>query len=95
MHSSDIAGLWSLRIPPYVRRMARHLYNLPLLADPRKRNSGLRAFLDGYAASMDIDPEPLDGRHLNKSADLLWEDFVKVASDANSAFRKIISINER
>lgn len=92
MHSSVVAGLCSLRITPYVRGMVRKLRNLPLLADPHKRNAGLRAFLDGYAACMDIDPEPLDGRYPKKSADALWDDFVRVASDANGAFRRITLI---
>ena len=68
---------------PYLRAMARKLYNLPLLTD----NRAFSAFLDAYATSLDVDP--LCGRpRVNKSAEALWEDFVRISTDANNAFSR-------
>jgi hypothetical protein len=61
--------------------MARKLYNLPLLGN----QNAFWAFLDAYATSLDVDPAC--GRpRLHQAPEALWEDFVRVATDANSAF---------
>jgi hypothetical protein len=63
--------------------MARKLYNIPLLGNTK----AFWAFRDAYATSLDVDP---DCRRpaLHKSPEALWEDFVRVATDANTAFLK-------
>jgi hypothetical protein len=61
--------------------MARKVFNNPLVYDLK----AFWAFLDGYATGLDVYPDC--GRpRLHKSPEALWQDFVRVASDANSAF---------
>jgi hypothetical protein len=82
MHDwQGIVGLWPERIRLYLQAMARKLYNVPLLGNTK----AFWTFLDAYATSLDIDPN-CGTPTLHKSPEALWEDFVRVASDANSAF---------
>ena len=83
MHKRDARDLWPFGIRLYFQAMKRKLYNLPLVSDAR----AFWAFLDAYAASLDVIPD-CSRTAPRKSADALWEDFVRVASDANSAFRR-------
>lgn len=64
--------------------MARALYNIRSLGDPSVRQARLAAFLDGFAAAIDIYPvcEP---QRMRRGADALWEDFVRIASDMDRA----------
>jgi len=76
-----VPSLWTRWIPLYFWAMARKLDNTPLFGNMR----AFWAFLDGYASSMDLDPtcgRPL----LHQSPEALWDDFVRVASDASYAF---------
>lgn len=74
-----MASLWPGWIPLYPWVMARRGIK-PLVYDLK----AFWAFLDGYATGYDVYPDcgPLP---LHKSPEVLWQDFVRVASDANSA----------
>jgi hypothetical protein len=61
--------------------MARKLYNIPLLGNQR----AFWAFLDAYATSLDVHPA-CGPPPIHKAPEALWEDFDRVAGDANSAF---------
>ena len=61
--------------------MAHKLYNIPLLGNTK----AFWAFLDAYATSLDVDPT-CGKPALHRSPQALWEDFVTIAGDANSAF---------
>jgi hypothetical protein len=86
----QLAGLWAKRIRLYLQVMATKLYNIPLLGNAK----AFWAFLDGYATSLDVDPN-CGAPALHKSPEVLWEDFVQVASDANSAFWQHTRLDER
>jgi hypothetical protein len=84
MHNRHgITRLLPKGIRPYLLAMARKLYNIPLLENQR----AFWAFLDAYATSLDVDPTC--GRPwIHRSPQALWDDFVRVATDANIAFEK-------
>jgi hypothetical protein len=93
-HERDIVGLWGGKIPLYWSRMAKVLYNLRLLGDRPMTGGAFDAFMDGYAASMDIFPV---GRSIGKSrsAEKIWADFVRISMDANRALEKVESLAAR
>ena len=63
--------------------MVTKIYNIPFLGN----GSAFWAFLDAYATSLDVDP--ICGKPaLHRAPDALWEDFVRVAADANYALSK-------
>lgn len=80
-------GLWRVWIRLYQQAMAKTLYNFKLLGDSRLRDSAFGAFLDSYATSIDVDPICYRPRRL-RSAEALWGDFVRIASDANSGIAR-------
>lgn len=90
-HERDIVGLWGRKIPLYWPRMAKVLYNLRLLGDRPMTGGAFDAFMDGYAASMDIFPV---GRTLGKSrsAEKIWADFVRISMDTNKALENSNSL---
>jgi len=67
--------------------MAKKLYNLPLLGDAQMRDDALGLFLDTYATSLDVDPV-CRSMTRKKSAEALWDDFVRISSDLNRAVAK-------
>ena len=77
----EIASLWPEWIRLYFWAMARKVLNIPLSYDLKR----FWAFLDGYATGLDIYPA-CGTPPLHQSPKALWQDFVRVASDANSAF---------
>lgn len=96
-HERGFAALWRIRIRIYQRQMARTLYNLRLLGDTKLRANRLDVFLDGYAASLDVDPLCYSPAR-RRGADALWNDFVRISHDTNRAFRnhtsKRVSLDE-
>ena len=86
-HEQISIGLWRRWIRLYQQAMVKTLYNLRLLGDSRLRDGALEAFLDSYATSIDVDPICYR-RPRMRSADALWGDFVRVASDASKAIAR-------
>lgn len=86
-HEQANTGLWGVRIPLYLQRMTKKIYNLRLLGDGTLRDSAFSAFLDGYAASIDVDPICYQPRR-RQSAEAIWDDFVRIALDANAAIER-------
>jgi len=79
--------LWVAKYFLYLSYMQRKLYNLRLLADKPLRDQKFDIFIDGFAASIDIDPICIHPQR-NKPINALWEDFVRIASDANTGLTK-------
>lgn len=94
-HERGIVGLWGKGIPLYWSVMAKTLYNLRLLGDRPMTGGAFDAFMDGFGASIDMFPV-CRYQAKSRSAEKLWEDFVRIAEDANKGLEtaKILTLLE-
>ena len=75
-----IAVLSRRWIPTISDIMPKHR---PKLLDPE----AFHAFLDGYATALDVDPVIRKPR-IQRSPEIIWDDFMRIARDADRAIEK-------
>lgn len=93
-HERGIVGLWGRGILLYWSSMTKMLYNLRLLGDHPMTGGALDAFMDGFGSSMDVFPTCRMPK-TSRSADKLWEDFVRVAMDANRSLEHVKTVSTK
>lgn len=91
-HERGIVGLWRRGIPLYWSAMTKTLYNLRLLGDRPMTGGAFDAFMDGFGSSMDVFPTCRMPKK-SRSADRLWDDFVRIAIDANKGLERAKTVS--